>query len=98
MSCLFSSFDCSNHMDVMLYMYYIGELLNWKLWEKPAHIIIIEQEEYLRCNIELFEYIRDAFILQQGKYTQNDIAIQVIDQIKENETRINQFEQYIESL
>jgi hypothetical protein len=76
-------------------MYYIGDLLNWKLWEKPVHIIVIEHVPSLKKNDELFKYIRDVFICQNGKYTQNDVAMRVIEQINENTERINQLEQYI---
>ncbi len=81
-SLILNTFACINKSHVLVYMYHIGDILEWKIWEKPVHIIVIERDERLKTHPKLFEYIRDAFLRPSRNYTQNEIANCVMKSIE----------------
>ena len=72
---------CISKSHALMYMYHIGEMLGWRLWEKPVHIIVLEKNEKCANHPDLSEYIRDAFLKPLDGYTQEEIADYVIEMI-----------------
>lgn len=90
MSVLLNTFVCINRSHVLTYMYHIGNILHWKLWEKPAHIIAVETNPNLRYNTKLlYEHIKDALIMKNNMYKQSEIAGQVIDNLRTTQVLYN---------
>ena len=83
MSILLNTFVCINKSHVLTYMYHIGNMLHWKLWEKPAHVIAVENNPNLRYNTKLlYEHIKDALIMKNNMYKQSEIANHVVDNLR----------------
>ena len=82
MSRLLNTFSCINRTQALAALCYIGQLLSWKLWEKPSHIIVVEADASLRWDRSLFEHIRVVLVDAQGSYTQQRIAQEVLRRIR----------------
>lgn len=81
MSRLLNTFSCINRTQALAALCYIGQLLQWKVWEKPSHIIIVERDAMLRWDRSIFEHIREVLVAAQGSYTQHQVAEEVIRRI-----------------
>lgn len=90
---MLTKFFAITHLDTFLHtLFSIGNYLQWKIWEKPAHIIVFDyfHKRHLSCLDNLtrknykviWEYIRDGFEIQKDYYTQQMIADCVIERIQ----------------
>ena len=79
---MLETFICTHKSYIVIYMHHIGDILGWKLWEKPIHILIAEKDEKIKIHPELFKHIRDAFLRPCDKYTQEELANYVLENFK----------------
>lgn len=78
MTRMLNSFACINRTHALAALCYIGQLLSWKLWEKPSHIYVIECEQTHHWDRSLFEHIKSVLIGIDGVYTQHWVAEKVL--------------------
>lgn len=82
MSKILNHAGCVHRSIVTMYMFHLGELLSWRLWEKPAHVWVVDQDRAQIQNDKLFPYLRDAFLSQTGSYTQKGLAEEVLARLR----------------
>lgn len=77
------------HLDDIIHnIYTIGKYLEWKLWEKPVHILLNEENLYLKYSKIFWLTIKETFITQKTEYTQALITKQIINKF-DNITFVN---------
>jgi hypothetical protein len=82
------------HLDDLIQsMYSICQYLQWKIWEKPAHIIIDEYsyniDFELHYNRIFWQYVKEAFMHQKNSYTQHMVAEYAFEKIKAHHIKHN---------
>lgn len=78
---LMSTFGISDENYLVDHMLFICKTMCYKIWEKPAHVIVAEHTPY---NKNMWEFTRDAFLCLEHHepYTQGMIARRVLDMLK----------------